>query len=71
MNEYNKGDWIKIKDEDECFQILKIDTSTGFAKVEGVSGHQWITSLNTIQRLATDSEMGACEPTTADEYNEI
>ena len=55
---YNEGDWVKIKDEDDYFQITNINYGTQFAKVKGISGHEWATGLDTIERALSDKELG-------------
>ena len=55
---YNQGDWVKIRDEDDYFQITNIDYTTQFVKVKGLTGHEWSTGLSTIERALTDKEIG-------------
>tara|TARA_Y100000310_G_C20079865_1_gene533303 strand:- start:228 stop:539 length:312 start_codon:yes stop_codon:yes gene_type:complete len=68
--EFDIGDWVKIKDEDDYYNIKSIDLDSGYAEVEDISGHTWHTAISTIKGRCTNKEIyGRTEKTTADEYN--
>ena len=64
------GDWIKLKDEEDSFHIISIANSSGFIKVEDISGHTFVTEQSSIIKKLTNEEIYGFEPTTADEFNE-
>ena len=67
MNQYKEddsikikdGNWIKIEDEDDYFQIKSIDLDSGYVRVQGLTGHPWTTGINTIERTITRDELHA------------
>ena len=64
------GDWVKITDEEDYFNVKSIDVDSAYVEVQDVSGHTWHTAVNTIKRKCSNKEIcGVTEPTTADEYN--
>ena len=68
---FNIGDWVKIKDEDDYYNIKTMDLDSGFVEVQDISGHTWYTAINTIKSKCTNEEVyGRTEKTTADEFNE-
>ena len=38
------GDWIKIKDEEDYYNIKTMDLDSGFVEVQDISGHTWYTA---------------------------
>jgi len=70
--EYNLeiDDWVKLKDEEDSFHIVSIANSSGFIKVEDISGHTFVTEQSSIIKKLTNEEIYGFEPTTADEFNE-
>ena len=70
--EYNLeiNDWVKLKDEEDTFHIVSIANSSGFIKVEDISGHTFVTEQSLVTKKLTNEEIYGFEPTTADEYNE-
>ena len=67
---FDVGDWVKIKDEEDYFNIVSLNLDSGFAKVKNISGHTWHAAINTIKDKCTNEEIYGFEPTTADEFNE-
>ena len=59
MHKYRENDWIKIKEEDDYFQIKSIDLDIGYIRVQGLTGHPWTTGINTIERVITQDELYA------------
>ena len=69
--EYNLeiGDWVRLKDEDDSFHIISIANSSGFIKVEDISGHAFVTEQSLVTKKLTNEEIYGFESTTADEFN--
>ena len=63
------GNWVKLKDEEDSFHIVSIANSSGFIKVEDISGHTFVTEQSLVTKKLTNEEIYGFEPTTADEYN--
>ena len=71
MTDYEIGDWIKVTDEEDYYNIKSIDLDSGYVEVQDVSGHTWYTAVKTIERKCSNKEIyGVTEKTTADEFNE-
>ena len=71
MTDYEIGDWIKVTDEEDYYNIKSIDLDSGYVEVQDVSGHTWYTAIKTIERKCSNKEIyGVTEKTTADEFNE-
>ena len=70
--EYNLeiGDWVRLKDEEDSFHIISIANSSGFIKVEDISGHAFVTEQSLVTKKLTNEEIYGFESTTADEFNE-
>ena len=69
MIDFEIGDWVKLKDEEDTFHIVSIASSSGFIKVEDISGHTFVTEQSLITKKLTDEEIYGFETTTADEFN--
>ena len=70
MIDFEIGDWIKLKDEEDSFHIVSIANNSGFIKVEDISGHTFVTEQSLVTRKLTNEEIYGFETTTADEFNE-
>ena len=66
---FDVGDWIKLKDEEDSFHILSIANSSGFIKVEDITGHTFVTEQSSVIKKLTNEEIYGFESTTADEFN--
>ena len=70
MDNLEIGDWIKVTDEEDYYNIKSIDLDSGYVEVQDVSGHTWYTAVKTIERKCSNKEIyGVTEKTTADEFN--
>ena len=41
MTDYEIGDWIKVTDEEDYYNIKSIDLDSGYVEVQDVGGHTW------------------------------
>ena len=65
------GDWVKVKDEEDYYNIKSIDVDSGYIEVQDIGGHTWYTAISTVEKKCSNKEIyGVTEKTTADEFNE-
>ena len=70
VTNFEIGDWVRIKDEEDSYNIKSVDSDKGYIELRDIAGHTWFTPINTVTRKCTNEEIyGRTEETTADEYN--
>jgi hypothetical protein len=70
MIDFKIGNWIKVTDEEDFYNIKSIDVDSGYLEIQDLSGHTWYTAFNTVERKCSNKEIyGVTEKTTADEFN--
>ena len=67
---FDVDDWVKLKDEEDSFHIISVANSSGFIRVEDISGHTFVIEQSSVVKKLTNEEIYGFESTTADEFNE-
>ena len=63
------GNWVKVKGDDEYYEILSIDIDAAQLMLSDITGHKYAAFKREIEKVVTNEELYGFEPTTADEYN--
>ena len=64
------GNWVKVKGDDEYYEILSIDIDAAQLMLSDITGHKYAAFKREIEKVVTNEELYGFEPTTADEFNE-
>ena len=64
------GDWVKLRNEKDYYNVKSIDLDSGYIKLEDITGSIWHVATSSIEKKCTNNDVfGKIETTTADEYN--
>ena len=51
------GNWVKVKDDDEYYEILSIDNEAAQFMLSDITGHKYAAFKREIERVVTNEEL--------------